>query len=459
MIGSSTKSQGREGFIYHCFICRCMENKIFARTIIALSLSCVLVFSFLINGVYATTSTTTPADENSNSKTIRYRDLTIDLGNGIQTDAELTMPVLANRSLPAILLIHGIGPLDKDQFIPPNSRDFKQIAEYLSERGFVVLRYDKRAIGANNTIIDPDLWYNQTMDDLISDANKTLHTLVDQPEVDKDNVSVLGGSQGSWIATRVAAANPFVKNVLLLSTGAEKLGDIIHTQMVNTTLQYTKEVLDMNHDGFVSLSEVAATENTPYWTYEPLLPSMILVVRNDTTGNFQFIVGLETREINSSSGGEEEEEAIEIDTTLRDFLEQRFQSIFVDTEDRSCPYLGGAGCPPMMRSIAELDNLSVIGNLSSSSILIIQGGHDLGQPPEQAFMLEQKLIALNHPDHTIIVYPGHGHLLTNIGEDSWIEVVGPIPDYILEDIYSWLTDPDRKLSRQSDMSIERSPLG
>jgi pimeloyl-ACP methyl ester carboxylesterase len=432
-----------------------MENKIIAITIIALTLSCVLVFSFLINGVYAAAATTT-AHENSNSKTIRHRDLTIDLGNGVQTDAELTMPVLANRSLPAILLIHGIGPLDKDQFIPPDSRDFKQIAEYFSERGFVVLRYDKRAIGSNDTIEDPELWYNQTMDDLISDANKALHTLADQPEVDKDNVSVLGGSQGSWIATRVVAANPFVKNVLLLSTGADKLGDIIHTQMVNTTLQYTKEVLDINHDGFVSLSEVAATENTPYWTYEPLLPSMILVVRNDTTGNYQFVGGLETREINSSSGGEEE--AIEIDTTLRDFLEQRFQSIFVDTEDRSCPYLGGAGCPPMMRSIAELDNLSVVGNLSSSSILIIQGGHDLGQPPAQAFMLEQKLIDLNHPDHTIIVYPGHGHLLTYMGEDSWIEVVGPIPDYILEDIYSWLTDPDRKLSRESDLSAELSVL-
>jgi pimeloyl-ACP methyl ester carboxylesterase len=415
-------------------------QEMFVKAIAAITLGFTLISAiFVQGGVYATTM-----DENS-SATIRHRDLTIDLGNGIQTDAELTMPVLANRSLPAILLIHGIGPLDKDQFIPPDSRDFKQIAEYLSERGFVVLRYDKRAIGANDTIEDPDMWYNQTMDDLISDANKALHTLVDQPEVDKDNVSVLGGSQGSWIATRVAAANPFVKNVLLLSTGAEKLGDIIHTQMVNTTLQYTKEVLDTNHDGFVSLSEVAATENTPYWTYEPLLPSMILVVRNDTTGNYRFVEGLETREINSSSGGEEE--AIEIDTTLRDFLEQRFQSIFVDTEDRSCPYLLGAGCPPMMRSIAELDNLSVLGNISSSSILIIQGGHDLGQPPAQAFMLEQKLLDLNHPDHTIIVYPGHGHLLTNIGEDSWIEVIGPIPDYILQDIYSWLTDPDRNWNR------------
>jgi pimeloyl-ACP methyl ester carboxylesterase len=312
------------------------------------------------------------------------------------------------------------------------------------------LRYDKRAIGANDTIEDPDLWYNQTMDDLISDANKALHTLVDQPEVDKDNVSVLGGSQGSWIATRVAAANPFVKNVLLLSTGADKLGNIIHTQMVNTTLQYIREILDVNNDGFVSLSEVAATENTPYWT-AGLIPSMMLV-ENSTTGNYRFVEGLETRDVD---GGEE---AIEIDTTLRSFLEQRFQSIFVDTEDRSCPYLGGAGCPPMMRSITELDNLSVIGNISTSSILIIQGGHDLGQPPAQALMLEQKLLDLNHPDHTIIVYPGHGHLLTHIGEGSWIEVPGPIPHYILEDIYSWLTDPDRKLSRQSDMSIELSAL-
>jgi uncharacterized protein len=236
-------------------------QEMFVKTIAAITLGFALINTIIVQGVvYATTM-----DENS-SKTIKHRDLTIDLGEGIQTDAELTMPVLANRSLPAIFLIHGLGPLDKDQFIQPDSRDFKQIAEYLSERGFMVLRYDKRAIGANGTIEDPDMWYNQTMDNLISDANKALHTLVDQPEVDKDNVSVLGGSQGSWIATRVAAANPFVKNVLLLSTGAEKVGDLIHTFMVNTTLQYTREILDVNHDGLVSLSEVVATENTPYWS-------------------------------------------------------------------------------------------------------------------------------------------------------------------------------------------------
>ena len=411
----------------------------FTRTIIASSISCILVIPFLTpTAVHATT------DENSNN-TISHRDLTIDLGNGVQTDAELTMPVLANRSLPAILLIHGGGPLDKDHYIPPDSRDFKQIAEYLSERGFVVLRYDKRAIGANGTVEDPDLWYDLTMDDLISDANRALNTLVNQPEVDNDNISVLGASQGTWIATRVAVANPFVKNVLLLSSGAEKWGDTLHRDMVNTTLQYAREVLDINHDGFVSLSEVVATENTPYWT-DGLIPSMMLV-ENNTGGSYQFMEGLQTIEVDG------EEEAIEIDTTLRSFLEQRFQSIFVDTEDRSCPFFGL--CPPSLRTFAELDNLSVIGNISSSSILLMQGGLD---SPAQAFMLEQKLIDVNHPDHTIIVYPGHGHFLTDIGEDSWIDMPGPLPHYVLQDIYNWLTDPDRKLSRQSNVSVELSPL-
>ena len=57
-------------------------------------------------------------------------------------------------------------------------------------------------------------------------------------------------------------------------------------------------------------------------------------------------------------------------------------------------------------------------------------------------MLEEKLLAVNHPGHTIIMYPGY--FLTNIGEDSWIDLPGPVPQYILEDIYTWLTDPDRR---------------
>ncbi len=70
---------------------------------------------------FPSSSSTNASDDDS--KTIRHRDLTIDLGGGIRTDAELTLPVLANHSLPALLLIHGLGPADKDHFFPPQISD------------------------------------------------------------------------------------------------------------------------------------------------------------------------------------------------------------------------------------------------------------------------------------------------------------------------------------------------
>src|SRR5215467_11469788 len=85
---------------------------------------------------------------------IKYRNLVIDLGNGVKTNAQLTYPAIGKRSFPGVLLIHGSGAHDKNETLgyihkdgvqPP--KPFWQIAQYLSERGFAVLRYDKRAIG------------------------------------------------------------------------------------------------------------------------------------------------------------------------------------------------------------------------------------------------------------------------------------------------------------------------
>ena len=50
-----------------------------------------------------------------------------------------------------------------DRIYPPVP--FFQIADYLSERGFTVLRYDKRGIGTNHTILDSNIWGNLTLDD------------------------------------------------------------------------------------------------------------------------------------------------------------------------------------------------------------------------------------------------------------------------------------------------------
>ena len=46
-------------------------------------------------------------------QTIKYRNLDIDLGNGIKTKSQLTFPAVGKGPFPAVLLIPGSGALDK----------------------------------------------------------------------------------------------------------------------------------------------------------------------------------------------------------------------------------------------------------------------------------------------------------------------------------------------------------
>ena len=48
-------------------------------------------------------------------ETIKYRDLVIDLGNGLKTNAQLTIPAVGNGPFPGVLLIHGSGATDMNE--------------------------------------------------------------------------------------------------------------------------------------------------------------------------------------------------------------------------------------------------------------------------------------------------------------------------------------------------------
>jgi uncharacterized protein len=165
----------------------------------------------------------------SDLQTIKYRNLVIDLGNGVKTNAQLTFPAIGKGPFPGVLLIPGSGAVDKNETIgfvykdsPKPPTPFWQIAQYLSERGFAVLRYDKRGIGANNTILDANVWGNATANDLIQDSKKALNVLVQQSEVDPNRISIIGHSEGTLYAPRVAIDNSTnVKNIILMGVLAQ----------------------------------------------------------------------------------------------------------------------------------------------------------------------------------------------------------------------------------------------
>jgi dipeptidyl aminopeptidase/acylaminoacyl peptidase len=81
--------------------------------------------------------------------------------------------------------------------------------------------------------------------------------------------------------------------------------------------------------------------------------------------------------------------------------------------------------------------LSIIGNVSNSTgILLLNGENDSNVPVQQAFLLQQRLTDVNHPDHTLITYPNLGHGFE--ASSQWFDGDGPFEPYVLADIYSWL---------------------
>src|SRR2546422_5887183 len=138
---------------------------------------------------------------------IKYRNLIIDLGNGVKTNAQLTLPAVGKGPFPAVLLVHGSGRTDMNETAPMNVKPFWQISQYLTERGFVVLRYDKRGIGANHIISDSNVWENAPFNELKQHAEKALAILINQPEVDPNKITILGHSEGTMIVPRVTIDN------------------------------------------------------------------------------------------------------------------------------------------------------------------------------------------------------------------------------------------------------------
>ena len=60
-------------------------------------------------------------------QTVERRDLVIDLGNGITTNAQLTIPAVGNGPFPGVLLVAGSGAIDMNETLSPDSKPFWQI--------------------------------------------------------------------------------------------------------------------------------------------------------------------------------------------------------------------------------------------------------------------------------------------------------------------------------------------
>ena len=103
---------------------------------------------------------------------------------------------------PAVILVHGSGPNDRDGSAGPN-KPLKDLALGLATKGIAVVRYDKRTL-THAARVSP-LKQFTVKEETIDDALAALALLRNEPLIDKDRIYILGHSLGGMVAPRIAA--------------------------------------------------------------------------------------------------------------------------------------------------------------------------------------------------------------------------------------------------------------
>lgn len=129
---------------------------------------------------------------------------------------------------PAVVLVHGSGPLDADETIGPN-KPFRDLAAGLSSNGIAVLRYPKRTnayrlqLAVKKTI--------SLREEVIEDALAALAFLRTQPTIDKSRIFLLGHSLGATMGPLIAMEDNKLAGLIMMSGSGRDFFDVIEKQL------------------------------------------------------------------------------------------------------------------------------------------------------------------------------------------------------------------------------------
>jgi fermentation-respiration switch protein FrsA (DUF1100 family) len=133
--------------------------------------------------------------------------------------ATLTIPP-GKGPFPAVLLIAGSGEHDRDESLLGH-KPFLVLSDYLTRKGIVVLRADKRGVGKS-----AGDFAKATTADFAIDAEAGVAFLKTRPEVDPHKIGLIGHSEGGVVAPMAAVADHEVAFVVMMA-GSGVPGDQI----------------------------------------------------------------------------------------------------------------------------------------------------------------------------------------------------------------------------------------
>jgi fermentation-respiration switch protein FrsA (DUF1100 family) len=141
----------------------------------------------------------------------------------------LTMP-RTGQAFPAVVLITGSGPQDRDESVFGH-RPFLVLADYLTRRGIAVLRVDDRGVGGSGGDAS-----QATSEDFARDVLAGVEYLKTRKEIDPKRIGLIGHSEGGNIAPIAATQSGDVAFIVLMA-GTGVTGDVILEKQIANLLK------------------------------------------------------------------------------------------------------------------------------------------------------------------------------------------------------------------------------
>ena len=361
------------------------------------------------------------------SDSITNRDIIFTFADGWEAEGMLSYPAEGEGPFPTIILYHGSGSNDMDQTIPGQpgqSKVFRQLSAHLADKGFAVVRYNKRGvigIGPKLAAEQPEEGY--LMSQYIKDATDVLQQTQTLPEVDPENIVLLGHSEGTLTASSTARsdAGEDIAGLALLGVMGLGIKELSRYQTMNNQVLPYINSLDADADGNLSTAEVtAALSKAPQ--AEADIFERFLGIKKDAD-SYVF----ETSDENQDGRLAIEAEAV-----------PHAQSVFEAAFPDNLESLG------LQRDKAAwFEELQDIGSVTDilpgfeKPVLMMNGENDIQTLVEGAREAFAAVEAAGNTQATLITYPGLGHsFYPATGKD---QPLGPMEEKPLQDLEAWLS--------------------
>jgi hypothetical protein len=226
----------------------------------------------------------------ANTENFTEYNVTVGAGTHWPLPGTLTLPN-GDGPFPAIVLVQGSGPNDRDETIGPN-KPFKDLAWGLATKGIAVLRYEKRTKYYASTIVN--MLANFTVyDETIDDARAAVTLLQTTDKIDQNHIYILGHSLGAMLAPRIAQNDSNITGLIMLAAPTRSLTDLLLNQTIylasldgniseaeQAQIDSLRENISLITSHNLGLDEIILGASAAYWydlnSYNPVVTALTL---------------------------------------------------------------------------------------------------------------------------------------------------------------------------------------